>query len=61
MKKTSKQIRENYIEIVIKNDKGSTLNDGILNNLHKDIKDIINKKWNHYFRKLQGWITNLKI
>ena len=35
-----KQIRENHIDTIIKNDKGNTLQDDILNNLHKDIKNI---------------------
>ena len=35
-----KQIRESHIDTIIKNDKGNTLKDSILNNL-----------WNHQLRK----------
>ena len=46
-----KQIRASHIDTIIKNDKGNTLKDSILNNLHKDIEDIIIEKWNHHLRK----------
>ena len=36
----NKQIRESHIDAIIKNDKGNTLKDSILNNL-----------WNHQLRK----------
>ena len=39
-----KQIRESHIDTIIKNDKGNTLKASILNNLHKDIEDIINRR-----------------
>ena len=38
-----KQIRESHIDTIIINDKSNTLKDSILNNLHKDIEDIINR------------------
>ena len=33
-----KQITESYIDAMVKNDKGNTLKDNILNNLHKNIE-----------------------
>ena len=35
-KEKDKQIRESHIDTIIKNDKGNTLKDSSLNNLHKD-------------------------
>ena len=49
-----KQIRESHIDTIIKNDKGNTLQDSILNNLHKDIEDIINRKMESSFEKTQS-------
>ena len=40
----NKQIRGSHIDAIIKNNKGNTLKDSILNNLHKDTEDIINRK-----------------
>ena len=36
---------------MVKNDEGITVKDNVLNNLHKDIEDMINRKWNHHLRK----------
>ena len=49
-----KQIRESHIDTIIKNDKGNTLKDSILNNLHKDIEDIINRKMESSLEKIQS-------
>ena len=49
-----KQIRESHIDTIIKNDKGNTLKDSILNNLHKDIEDIINRKMEWSPEKIQS-------
>ena len=49
-----KQIRESHIDTVIKNDKGNTLKDNILNNLHKDIEDTINRKMESSLEKIQS-------
>ena len=49
-----KQIRESHIETIIKNDKGNTLKDSILNNLHQDIEDIINRKMESSLQKIQS-------
>ena len=46
---------------MVKNDKGNTLKDNILNNLHKDIGDMINRKMNHHFSKFnQSIMMNYK-
>ena len=49
-----KQIRESHIDTVIKNDKGNTLKDNILNNLHKNIEDTINRKMESSLEKIQS-------
>ena len=49
-----KQIRESHIETIIKNDKGNTLKDSILNNLHEDIEDITNRKTESSLEKIQS-------
>ena len=49
-----KQIRERHIDKIIKNDKGNTLKDSILNNFNKDIEDIINRKTESSFEKIQS-------
>ena len=49
-----KQIRESHIETIIKNDKGNTLKDSILNNLHQDTEDIINRKMESSLQKIQS-------
>ena len=49
-----KQIRESHIDTIIKNDKGNTLKDSILNNLHKDIEDIINRKMESSLEKIRS-------
>ena len=49
-----KQIRESHIDTIIKNDKGNTLKASILNNLHKDIEDIINRKMESSLEKIQS-------
>ena len=49
-----KQIRESHIDTIIKNDKGNTLQDSILNNLHKDIEDIINRKMESSLEKIRS-------
>ena len=49
-----KQIRESHRHTIIKNDKSNTLKDSILNNLHKDIEDIINRKMESSLEKIQS-------
>ena len=49
-----KQIRESHRDTIIKNDKGNTLKDSILNNLHKDIEDIINRKMESSLENIQS-------
>ena len=39
---------------MVKNDKGNTLKDNILNNLHKDIEDTINRKMESSLEKIQS-------
>ena len=48
-----KQIRESHID-TIKNDKGNTLKDSILNNVHKDIEDIMNRQMESSLEKTQS-------
>ena len=43
-----------HIDTIIKNNKGNTLKDSILNNLHKDIEDIINRKMESSLEKIQS-------
>ena len=49
-----KQIRESQIDTITKNDKGSTLTDNILNNLHKDIEDMMNRKMESSLEEIQS-------
>ena len=49
-----KQIRESHIDTIINNDKGNTLKDSILNNLHEDIEDITNRKTESSLEKIQS-------
>ena len=49
-----KQIRESHRDTIIKNDKSNTLKDSILNNLHKDIEDIINRKMESSLENIQS-------
>ena len=49
-----KQIRESQIDTITKNDKGSTLKDNILNNLHKDIEDMMNRKMESSLEEIQS-------
>ena len=49
-----KQIRERRIDKIIKNDKGNTLKDSILNNFNKDIEDMINRKTESSLEKIQS-------
>ena len=49
-----KQIRESHIDTVVKNDEGNTLKDNILNNLHKDIADMINRKMESSLEKIES-------
>ena len=49
-----KQIRESHTDTIIKNDKGNTLKDSILNNLHKYIEDIINRKMGSSLEKIKS-------
>ena len=49
-----KQIRESHIDTMVKNDKGNTLKDNILNNLHKDIGDMINRKMESSLQQIQS-------
>ena len=49
-----KQIREGQIDTITKNDKGSTLKDNILNNLHKDIEDMMNRKMESSLEEIQS-------
>ena len=43
-----------HIDTIFKNNKGNTLKDSILNNLHKDIEDIINRKMESSLEKIQS-------
>ena len=43
-----------HIDTIIKNDKGNTLKDSILNNLHNDTEDIINRKVESSLEKIQS-------
>ena len=49
-----KQIRESQIDTITKNDKGSTLKDNILNNLYKDIEDMMNRKMESSLEEIQS-------
>ena len=49
-----KQIRESQIDTITKNDKGRTLKDNILNNLHKDIEDMMNRKMESSLEEIQS-------
>ena len=49
-----KQIREGQIDTITKNDKGSTLKDNILNNLHKDIEGMMNRKMESSLEEIQS-------
>ena len=49
-----KQIRESQIDTLTKNDKGSILKDNILNNLHKDIEDMMNRKMESSLEEIQS-------
>ena len=49
-----KQIRESQIDTITKNDKGSILKDNILNNLHKDIEDMMNRKMESSLEEIQS-------
>ena len=49
-----KRIRESHIDTITKNDKVNTLKDSILNNLHKDIENIINRKMESSLEKTQS-------
>ena len=49
-----KQIRGSHIDTVIKNDKGKRIKDNFLNNLHKDIEDMINRKMESSLEKIQS-------
>ena len=49
-----KQIRESQIDTITKNDKGSTLKDNILNNLHKDIEGMMNRKMESSLEEIQS-------
>ena len=49
-----KQIRESQTDTITKNDKGSTLKDNILNNLHKDIEDMMNRKMESSLEEIQS-------
>ena len=39
---------------MVKNDEGNTLKDNILNNLHKDVEDMINRKMELSLDKIQS-------
>ena len=39
---------------MVKNDEGNTLKDNILNNLHKDVEDMINRKMELSLEKIQS-------
>ena len=57
-----KQIRESQIDTITKNDKGSTLKDNILNNLHKDIEDMMNRKMESSLEEIQSiYKDNLQV
>ena len=45
---------------MVKNDKGNTLKNNILNNLHKDIEDMINRKMESSLDKIQCIRMNYK-
>ena len=53
-----KQIRESHIDTIIKNDKGNRLKDNILNNLHIDNEDVINRKMEPLLKKTQSIYKN---
>ena len=50
----AEQIRENHINTIVQNDEGNTLKDNILNDLHKVIDDMINRKMETSFEKIQS-------
>ena len=39
---------------MVKNDEGNTFKENILNNLHKDIEDLINRKMESSLEKIQS-------
>ena len=47
-----KQIGECHIDAMIENDKGNNFRGNILNNLHKDIEDMINRKTESSLEKI---------
>ena len=49
-----KQIRESHIDTIVKDDKGNTLKDIILNNLHKYVEGMINRKMESSLEKIQS-------
>ena len=49
-----KQIRESHIDTMVKNHEGNTLKNNILNKLHKNIEDMINRKMKTSFEKIQS-------
>ena len=55
-KEKGKQIREeeSCIDTMVKNDEGNTFKENILNNLHKDIEDLINRKMESSLEKIQS-------
>ena len=53
-----KQIRESHIDTMVKHDKGNTLWDNILNSLHKNIEDMINRKKKSSLEKIQSIYNN---
>ena len=48
-----KQITETHVDKMVKNDEGNTLKDNILNNLHKDVEDMTNRKMELSLEKIQ--------
>ena len=55
-KEKGKQTREeeSCIDTMVKNDEGNTFKENILNNLHKDIEDLINRKMESSLEKIQS-------
>ena len=49
-----KQIRECHIDTMVENSKGNKLRDNNLNNLRKDIEDMIKRKTESSLEKIQS-------
>ena len=49
-----KQIRESHIDTMVKNHEGNTPKNNILNNLHKNVEGMINRKMKASLEKIQS-------